>query len=258
MANSKYAMNLIGNWDTSQYEPLSNASQDIYKTNLKKLQNEYDALKQKLQSSGKEARSKYASGLADVINESFDRMSAYNSNLAQRGILNSGVSDLVERADIKSRGQDVQNLLGRLTGNVSENIENLANANKNYSESIGDIGSTLGSSLSKIGESEVSNRTNLANLVSNITESKASRGSSGSSKTSEGTELARRMYAFDILNDEDMSDVEKIRALISETDYSEPVANKLVKEYGTKKKSKKTDGLDITSQINLYDLLSNK
>ena len=44
-SNKKYVENLIGDWETGQYEPVRQAEQSKYNTNWNRLANEFEYLK---------------------------------------------------------------------------------------------------------------------------------------------------------------------------------------------------------------------
>lgn len=221
MANyKKYAEDLIGNWETKQYEPVRQITQNIYQTNIDKLANDFSALKDKLARNFANAQLDYKNTMNAVQNESFNRMRNANIDLANRGLSSSGVGNLATQADIQQKGQDVDKALADLLSVNNASIEGLTSGVMNLGEKQSSLAGDLAGDLGGITEKEAANAQQYANLIAGIGENAAQRAASrarsgGSSrsgkskKESEADEVKRRILIADTLASKDLTDDQK-------------------------------------------------
>ena len=235
----RYAEDLIGDWETSQYEPQRQVAQSIYSTNLSKLSNSLNDLKDKLARNFQNAQLDYSNTLNDIQGQSFNRLRNADIDLANRGLSTSGVRDLVEQADIQRKGQDVDKALTDLMNVNKASAEGLTEGVLNYSEGQTKLAGELAEDLGKITDQEAGNAQQYANLIAGIANNAAgraaSRARSGSgSKTKEekeADELKRRMMIADTLSSTEFTDEEKVRNLINYLDIPEQTARQAVQSY---------------------------
>lgn len=216
----KYAEDLIGNWETGQYEPVRNVTQSIYRTNIDKLANDFSTLKDKLARNFQNAQMEYANTMNAVQNQSFNRMRNANIDLANRGLSTSGVGNLVTQADVQQKGQDVDKALSDLLAVNNASIEGLTSGVMNLGEKQSSLAGDLAGDLGGITEKEAANAQQYANLIAGIGNSAANRaasrarrgggrGSSKSKEESEADEIKRRILIADTLASQDLTDDQK-------------------------------------------------
>ena len=237
----KYAEDLIGNWETGQYEPQRNVTQNIYQTNIDKLANDFSALKDKLARNFNNAQMEYANTLNNVQNSSFNRLRNADIDLANRGLSTSGVGSLVNQADIQQKGADVDKALSGLLEANRAGVENLSQGVNAFGQGQTKLASNLAGDLGKITSQEAANAQQYANLIAGIGESKASRarvgGGRGSSKEeTEQDELKRRLLIGDTLASTQLTDEEKKKYLFEYLDVPNEVAEAAVNGYNNNKK----------------------
>lgn len=242
----KYAKNLIGNWETGQYEPQKQVTQDIYQTNWNKLSNDFSTLKDKLARNFENAQLEYSNVLDNVQNASFNRMRNANIDLANRGLTTSGIGDLMTQADIQAKGEDVDKALADLLAVNNASIEGLTqgvtNLGKKQSELAGDLAGDLG----KLTEAEANAGQQYAGLLANIGEGAAQRalsrrnrgGGSGSGKSKEDKDLDnmyRTLGIIQTLNDGSLSDDEKRIILTNQYDVNVNKSINAINSYNNNK-----------------------
>lgn len=276
----KYAENLVGDWQTSQYEPQRQTAQKSYQTNWNKLSNDFQTLKDNLQRNLDNARMTYANGLSNVQDTSFNRMNNINTDLANRGLTSSGVSNLYTQADTKTKGEDVNKLLGDLMGTTGEGVSSLATAGNKLASEQQSLAGDLYGTLGDLTSAEAGNAQDYANLLANLGQSASSRASSGSGsgktkKEQETEDDARKIGIALLLADTTISDEDKIFSLINDYDVTNargiiPEANKNVKydelnnkinamnttkPYSRMKARKIQDKMNKNGRTDLYNLL---
>lgn len=237
----KYAKNLIGNWETGQYEPQRKVTQDIYQTNWNKLSNDFNTLKDKLARNFENAQLEYGNVLNNVQNSSFNRMRNADIDLANRGLTTSGIGDLATQTDIQTKGQDVDKALADLLAVNNASIEGLTQGVTNLGQKQSELAGELAGDLGKLTSEEAASGQQYANLIANIGEGAARRAASRSGGTSkkskklqkETDELKRRMLIADTLASTDLSDVAKYRYLTNYLDVPIDKARQVVDVYNT-------------------------
>lgn len=216
----KYAEDLIGNWETGQYEPVRKVTQNIYQTNIDKLANDFGALKDKLARNFENAQMEYANTMNAVQNQSFNRMRNANIDLANRGLSTSGIGDLITQADVQQKGENVDQALADLLAVNNASAEGLTSGVMNLGEKQTSLAGNLSGDLSGITDQEAANAQQYANLIAGIGESAAQRAASrarsgggrrsGKSKAeSEEDEIKRRILIADTLASQDLTDDQK-------------------------------------------------
>lgn len=224
----KYAEDLIGNWETGQYEPVRNITQSIYQTNINKLANDFSTLKDKLARNFQNAQKEYANTMDEVQNQSFNRMRNANIDLANRGLSTSGVGNLVTQADVQQKGQDVDKALADLLAVNNASIEGLTSGVMNLGQKQSSLAGDLAGDLGEITDKEAANAQQYANLIAGIGNSAANRaaqrarsgGGGGSSRAAKRAqeqtdEIKRRLLIADTLSSQDLTDDQKKEYLVT-------------------------------------------
>lgn len=264
MANYKnYAENLIGNWEKDIYEPQKDITKAIYQTNWNKLTNDYNTVKEKLARNFKLAREEYANTLNDVQNSSFNRMNNANIDLANRGLSNSGMMDLITQADTQSKGEDVDKALASLLNTNNASLSGLAEGVIDLGSGQNSLAGDLSGDIGKLTDADAANIQQYGGLLGSLGEnaagraaSRASSGGSGKSKKEEEqNDIYRRMGIIDTLNDTTLSDVEKKQILAINYDVSSSDADDMLNSYKYKAlvpklESRNNDLAEIIKRVN--------
>lgn len=241
MANYKnYAENLIGNWEKDIYEPQKQVTKDIYQTNWNKLTNDYNTIKEKLARNFKLAREEYANTLNDVQNSSFNRMNNANIDLANRGLSNSGMMDLITQADTQSKGEDVDKALASLLNTNNASLSGLAEGVIDLGSGQNSLAGDLSGDIGKLTDADAANMQQYGGLLGSVGESAAGRAASrsGSGKTKdekEDEEFYRILGIITTLNDDELSDEDKRISLVNNFDVDIDTTNKAIKGYNDNK-----------------------
>lgn len=240
-----YAEQLVGNLDNSFYNKQRDVAQQTYKTNWENLQNQYKNLQEKLKKQQEEANIAFNEGLSSVAENSYDRMSSANQNLANRGLTSSGLGNLAKQQDITAKGQDVLDLLGS-SGDISINTANqLASGNTSLANKVNSLGKDLSDLLGDIGDAETEAQMEQNAILADISEGKVardeanelaakqralSRSSSGSNNyNDEIEEFYKRQALSEILVSPTLSDAQKSQLLQINYGYNNP--QEIVKAY---------------------------
>lgn len=224
----KYAEDLIGNWETSQYEPQRKVTQNIYQTNIDKLTNDFNTLKDKLARNFQNAQREYANTMNAVQDESFNRMRNANIDLANRGLSASGVGNLVQQADTVRKGEDVDKALADLLAVNNASIEGLTEGTMNLGQKQTELASGLAGDLGGVTDKEAANAQQYADLIAGIGNSAANRAASrarsgGGGGSSRASRKAKEAQAA--------TDEIKRKILIADTLASKDLTNDQKKEY---------------------------
>ena len=237
MANYKnYAENLIGNWEKDIYEPQKQVTKDIYQTNWNKLTNDYNTVKEKLARNFKLAREEYANTLNDVQNSSFNRMNNANIDLANRGLSNSGMMDLITQADTQSKGEDVDKALASLLNTNNASLSGLAKGVIDLGSGQNSLAGDLSGDIGKLTDADAANVQQYGGLLGSVGENAAgraaSRAKSGKSKDEkDDDEFYRILGIITTLNNSELSDDDKRIALVNNFDVDIDTTNKAIKGY---------------------------
>lgn len=224
-----YAKELVGDLDRSYYDKQRQSSQNIYNTNWENIKNQYNNLTEELKNRQKLADRTYAEGLVNVSDNSFDRMRSANADLVNRGVANSGLSDMVRQADIRQKGNDVNDLLENSNAVLSSGAEQLANANTQMANKLNNEAANLANDLGNIGSSETGSQMSYNNALANLAEKAAERdfnnnyqaqqralqnsSNSGDDLDKQLEEAYNRIALADVLTSKDLTDTEKMNAL---------------------------------------------
>lgn len=241
----KYAEELIGNWETGQYEPQRETVQNVYQTNWNKLANDYNTLKDKLARNFSNAQTAYANTLGNIQGEGFNRMRNANIDLANRGLSNSGMVNLVTQADTQRKGEDVDKALASLLATNNASIEGLTKGVGALGQQQSKLASDLAGDLGGITKAEAASGQQYANLLASIGQGKAGRAASraGSGKSKEDKNLEEMYRALGIvqtLNNDELSDEDKRFILTSQYDVDTEKSKNVVDVYNTNKQYNQT------------------
>ena len=240
----KYAENLIGNWNTDQYEPLRDSTLNIYKTNWERLQNDFDKYVTNVRRNLDLKREGYYNNLASIDKDSVARVGSAVEDLSKRGLLNSGIANRYIQANTSVRGNAVNNALADIINTNNSLSANLADAVSKAAEKENTLNANLAASLAGITGREQANAQGAANLAASLAGSAEARdmnnalvqarialSGSGSSKQEEEDELARRQRIYDLLAKDDLTDSEKVRYLSIYLDVPAETGEKAVKAF---------------------------
>lgn len=243
MAN--YAKNLIGDWETEQFEPLRQVAQKTYQTNWDKLTNDFNSLNEQLAQNFKNARIQHNDALLNNARNSYMRMVNAEQNLANRGLTGSGLLNTYDAMNTQQTGQEnnaaLQTLMDANKANIEGRFSGLDVYNKNLNELSGD----LLNNLSGITDAEGDNLRKYANLVADLNESQASRAANSAieNRKAELEEYKDSMYQFlaikDILADEETDTNTKYYDLIRDAGVTPEQAEKIISSYSYTQTSEK-------------------
>lgn len=259
----KYAQNLIGDWETEQFEPLREVAQNKYQANWDKLSSDFANLNEQLAHNFQRARVKHNSAVLDNARNSFNRMYNVEQDLANRGLTGSGLMNVYSAMNSQQQGQENNAALQELMDANKANIEGRFTALDSLAKGMGDLSSNLGDELAGITEAEGDNLRAYRDLIGSISESAANRAlesasSSLSSKMAaledEETDRYRKLSIYETLNDDTLSDDDKYKALVTELDVPVGDALKAISSYNYTKVQNKIDD----AKINLQDYVKKK
>ena len=254
MANRNYAENLIGNWETNQYEPQRQVVRDVYRTNWNKLTSDLNTLKDQLNRNFERAKTTYGDTLGQTTNDSFSRMYNVENNLANRGLTGSGLINRYNQSDIAKKGDETNTALSKLLDTNEQGISGLISGVSNYGGKLNSLAGDLADDLGGISDKERANAQQYANLVSSIIESAEDRDlakykSSMSRKQEETDEetnlILRRLGIMKTLGDDTLSDNEKLLSLVNDYDMK---ADDAVSAMNSVRYTNTKDKLDAAKQ----------
>ena len=230
MANRgrEYAENLVGALDRSAYNQQRDVAQNTYNTNWQNVQNQYRNLQDKLKLQQQRANRDFAEGLVDVAESSFNRQRTGSGNLANRGLLASGITNMLNQADTAQKGDEIGKLLKNAGAISSDTADKLSQATSKYAQESSGLMSKLANTLADVGDAETAaqNRYNqvLAGIAGAMDEreannalqaaQRAASGGSGRSKAqsdaeNELEEFYKRAAISEVLSNSDMTDNQK-------------------------------------------------
>lgn len=156
MANKgrEYAESLVGPLDRSAYGQQRNVAQNTYNTNWQNVQNKYKNLQDKLKLQQQRANRDFAEGLVDVAENSFNRQRLGSGNLANRGLLASGITNMLNQADTMQKGDEIGRLL-KSAGDVTlSTADKLSQATSKAAQEESGLMGKLSNALADIGDAE--------------------------------------------------------------------------------------------------------
>lgn len=231
MANRgrEYAENLVGVLDRSAYGKQREVAQNTYNTNWENVQNQYRNLQDKLKLQQQRANRDFAEGLVDVAESSLSRQRSGSGNLANRGLLASGLTNMLNQSDTIQKGEEIEKLL-KGAGDVSlSTADKLSQATSKAAQEGTGLMGKLANTLADVGDAETAaqnqyNQT-LAGIAGAMDEREAnnalaaaqraaSRGSGGRSQAqadaeNELEEFYRKATINEVLSSPDMTDNQK-------------------------------------------------
>ena len=237
-----YAENLIGNWNTDQYQPKRDVALATYQTNWEALQNDFNNYLDKFKRDLDRSRTNYYNTLSDIDRNNFLNVNNAVENLAKRGVLNSGLASRYGQAIASARGQSVANALDKIVNTSTSATENMANLVKGMGASENKLNTSLASTLGGIAAQEQANNQAYQNLAAGIAAGKEARdianAVAGASKAAqeEQDEEKRRILIADTLRNGDLSDNEKVRYMSMYLDVPADVGEAAVKGYNDNQK----------------------
>ena len=259
----KYAQNLIGDWETEQFEPLREVAQNKYQANWDKLSSDFANLNEQLAHNFQRARVKHNSAVLDNARNSFNRMYNVEQDLANRGLTGSGLMNVYNAMNSEQQGQENNAALQELMDANKANVEGRFNALDSLAQGMGDLSSRLGDELSGITEAEGDNLRTYRNLIGSISESAANRAIESASSSLSGkmadledeeTDRYRKLSIYETLNDDTLSDDDKYKALVTELDVPVGDALKAISSYNYTKVQNKIDD----AKTSLFDYVKKK
>ena len=239
----KYAENLIGNWNTDQYEKQRDVTNAIYNTNWKSIQNEFSNYLDKVKNQLSSSRNTYYDTLSNLDKSSAQRINNIAEDLASRGLTNSGFADTYSQADTSAKGTDTNTALSKIVNTNNTYGENLGKMVSSSVSKENELNEKLGNALGKIAGNEEGSKQAYANVASGIAEQARARemanalanarlgGSGGTSKKKEADDLERRMLIADTLSSTDLTDNEKIRYMSIYLDVPSELGERALKAY---------------------------
>lgn len=290
MANRgrEYAEGLVGALDRSAYNQQREVAQNTYNTNWQNVQNQYKNLQDKLKLQQQRANRDFAEGLVNVAENSLDRQRTGSGNLANRGLLASGLTNMLNQSDTIQKGEEIGKLL-KSAGDVSlSTADKLSQATSKAAQEGTGLMGKLANTLADVGDAETAaqnqyNQT-LAGIAGAMDEREAnnalaaaqraaSRGSGGKSQAqadaeNELEEFYRKATINEVLSSPDMTDNQKSNYLgimfgIDGADKAVDAYNKNVnatsdynKQYKQLKKA--ADAEARTNKQNYQNYITNK
>ena len=238
---TSYAKNLIGDWETEQFEPLRQVAQAQYQTNWNKLTNDLNNLNEQLDRNFKNARIQYNNALSDTAKNSYLRLYNAEQDLANRGLTGSGLLNVYNTRNTEQLGKENNDLLQNLMSANKANVEGGLSGLDTYARSATDLAGDLANDLAGITDEEGDNLRAYSDLVSRISESAANR--SLQYNTDKNDEETDRLYQLitinDIMNSEDTDDSTKFSELVTEAAVSPEQAERILSSYNYNKVSDK-------------------
>lgn len=238
---TKYAKNLIGDWETEQFEPLREVAQNKYQANWDKLSSDFANLNEQLAHNFQRARVKHNSAVLDNARNSFNRMYNAEQDLANRGLTGSGLINVYNAMNTQQQGQENNAALQELMDANKANIEGRFTALDSLAQGMGDLSSRLGDELAGITDAEGDNGRRYADLVADLSESAAARAAQygTSSKEEEVDRIYQLITIKDILNDPDSDENTKYYELTVDADVSPEQAKQILSSYNYNKTNDK-------------------
>ena len=242
-----YAEGLVGPLDRSHYETQRQVALQTNDTNWQNLQNQYKNLTDQLKRKQERANIDYANGLVQVAENSLDRMSGANANMANRGLTSSGLNNLVDQADTAAKGEEILNLLGSAGDIAVKTAGQLASSNETFTNKASELAGDLAGALGDINAGDIAAQMNYNQGLADIGEAmearefnnemeaaqralNAANSGSGSSKEEDALEEIYKLRAIaEVLADDTLTKDQKTSTLRILYDIND--ANKAVWGY---------------------------
>lgn len=240
---TSYAKNLIGDWETEQFEPLRQVAQAQYQTNWNKLTNDLNNLNEQLDRNFKNARIQYNNALSDTAKNSYLRLYNAEQDLANRGLTGSGLLNVYNTGNTEQLGKENNALLQNLMSANKANVEGGLSGLDTYARNATDLAGDLANDLAGITDAEGDNLRAYNDLVSSISESAANRSLKYS--TDKNDEETDRLYQLitinDIMNSENTDDSTKFSELVTDAAVSPEQAERILSSYNYNKVNTKIE-----------------
>ena len=240
---TSYAKNLIGDWETEQFEPLRQVAQSQYQTNWNKLTNDLNNLNEQLDRNFKNARIQYNNALSDTAKNSYLRLYNAEQDLANRGLTGSGLLNVYNTGNTEQLGKENNALLQNLMSANKANVEGGLSGLDTYARNATDLAGDLANDLAGITDAEGDNLRAYNDLVSSISESAANRSLKYS--TDKNDEETDRLYQLitinDIMNSENTDDSTKFSELVTDAAVSPEQAERILSSYNYNKVNAKIE-----------------
>lgn len=240
---TSYAKNLIGDWETGQFEPLRQVAQAQYQTNWNKLTNDLNNLNEQLDRNFKNARIQYNNALSDTAKNSYLRLYNAEQDLANRGLTGSGLLNVYNTGNTEQLGKENNALLQNLMSANKANVEGGLSGLDTYARNATNLAGDLANDLAGITDAEGDNLRAYNDLVSSISESAANRSLKYS--TDKNDEETDRLYQLitinDIMNSENTDDSTKFSELVTEAAVSPEQAERILSSYNYNKVNAKIE-----------------
>ena len=251
----KYAKNLIGDWETEQFEPLRQVAQDRYNLNWDKLTNDFNSLNEQLAQNFKNARINHNTAILDNSRNAFNRLKSVEQDLASRGLTGSGLMGTYNAMNIAQQGQENNAALEELMAANKANVEGRFEGLDQLYKGTESLAGNLGDELAGITDAEGDNGRRYADLVADLSESAAARAAQyGTSPKEEEVDRIYQLITIkDILNDPDSDEGTKYYELTVDADVSPEQAKQILSSYNHSKISDKIS----TQQDKLNKKISN-
>ncbi len=240
---TSYAKNLIGDWETEQFEPLRQVAQAQYQTNWDKLTNDLNNLNEQLDRNFKNARIQYNNTLSDTAKNSYLRLYNAEQDLANRGLTGSGLLNVYNTGNTEQLGEENNALLQNLMSANKANVEGGLSGLDTYARNATNLAGDLANDLAGITDAEGDNLRAYNDLVSSISESAANRSLKYS--TDKNDEETDRLYQLitinDIMNSENTDDSTKFSELVTDAAVSPEQAERILSSYNYNKVNAKIE-----------------
>lgn len=246
---TKYAQNLIGDWETEQFEPLRQVAQKTYQTNWDKLTNDFNSLNEQLAQNFKNARIQHNNALLNNARNSYMRMVNAEQNLANRGLTGSGLLNTYDAMNTQQTGKENDVALQTLMDANKANIEGRLSGLDTYSRNTSGLSDDLLSDLAGITDAEGDNIRKYRDLIASLSESAANRASKYSSDSDEELDNLYQLITInDIMANAETDDSTKFSELVTDAAVSPEQAERILSSYNYNKIS-----ADISEQQSKLD-----
>lgn len=238
---ARYAQNLIGDWETEQFEPLRQVAQAQYQTNWNKITNDFNNLNEQLAQNFKNARIQHNNAILNSSRDAYSRMYNAEQNLANRGLTGSGLLNTYNAINTEQTGQTNNALMEDLMNANKANMEGRIAGLDTYANNVAKLSGNLADELAGITGAEGDNIRQYKNLVSDLNESYASRSAkygSGSDEDKELDDIYQLITINDIMNDDETDDTTKYHELVGDAAVTPEQAERILSSYNYNKTSK--------------------
>lgn len=241
---ARYAQNLIGDWETEQFEPLRQVAQAQYQTNWNKLTDDFNNLNEQLAQNFKNARIQHNNAILNSSRDAYSRMYNAEQNLANRGLTGSGLLNTYNAINTEQTGQTNNALMEDLMSANRANMEGRIAGLDTYANNVAKLSGNLADELAGITDAEGANIRQYRDLISDISQSASSRNAqygSGSDKEKELDRIYQLISIKDILSSEDTDDATKYYELTTDAAVTPEQAQKILSSYNYNKTNSKIE-----------------